>query len=125
MDDQSLDQPAANEVAPASPQRPQRRMWKPLILGFLAGWIPLGSSAVFGPLLSPLSWRWGYLVLGIYCVAWVGAVSTVAFSSNQSYRSFAKALMVGLAASPMWALIGFIIFTLIFCSFSGGCRLTG
>lgn len=120
MQDTPLHQPAVNESEPVSLPTAPRRMSKPLILGLLAGVIPVGLAAVYlvvQPIqtfiLSLLYFTdWWLLLLGFYGGGWVGANLLRRVSHQQSTRVFAKGMRIGLATSMVIALCVVVILVL-------------
>jgi hypothetical protein len=122
MDHLPLDHLRMNETALAQGQMAQRRMWMPLMRGFLLGFIPAGVAGVLGPYSAnarstALQWLYLAVVLGLYVGGWVVAISVRQASCKQSSRVLTKGMMIGLVASvviPLYALVGLVILVLLF-----------
>jgi hypothetical protein len=106
----------------AAPQRtPQRWVSRPLILGIVVGFIPVGLTAayLFIPAVNALFLFDDSvsILLGLYGAAWVGAIPMAVFSKHQIRRSLAKGVLIGLASSTAMtfcAVGGFIVWLLVY-----------
>ena len=116
-------EPIVTSPRPADPQPPAPRRVKPLLLGLLAGFAPALLTPLYY-LISSLEeafhtlyfftfWDWLILLLGLYGVAWVGAIILRLVSKQHSRRAFANGMLIalGLTVALLCSALGLLILT--------------